>query len=415
MSRLYSFRSFLYILFSFTAIFALPATGAAQVGLGFNGTTQYVTTGITPSNSPLNTPTFTVETWFRRNGTGTTVSTGTGGIAAAIPLVTKGTSEAETAPADINYFLGINTAGNVLCADFEEAQTGSTPGLNHPISGTTAIVNSTWYHAAATYNGTKWQLFLNGNLEAELVVSQPPNAAVLSPFAMATSIRSNGTTIQGYFNGVLDEVRLWNYARSQAEVQAAMNSEVISGTGLLGRWGLNENTGTTAGNSVVANPSGTLINSPTWTTGATALAPPATPPAAPTGLAVAVSSAYQLNLSWTDNSNNETGFQVWRSDDGGAIFTQYATTAANAVSFQDTAVNSSTQYYYRVRAANASGTSAYTSDAYATTPAEGSTAFQFGASNAYVTFGQATSTLGASSPIPSSRRGWPRRTPARPT
>jgi hypothetical protein len=53
MSRLYSFRSFLYILFSFTAIFALPATGAAQVGLGFNGTTQYVTTGITPSNSPL--------------------------------------------------------------------------------------------------------------------------------------------------------------------------------------------------------------------------------------------------------------------------------------------------------------------------------------------------------------------------
>ena len=78
------------------------------------------------SSSTLNSPTFTIETWFRRDGAGTTVSTGTGGIT-AIPLIAKGTSEAETANADINYFLGIRNSDNVICADFEEAQTGSSP------------------------------------------------------------------------------------------------------------------------------------------------------------------------------------------------------------------------------------------------------------------------------------------------
>ncbi len=254
-------KSFFSILLSLLIFFN---TGYSQ-SLTFNGTNQYVTSGVTPANSVLNTSTFTLETWFKRAGTGTAVTTGAGGIASAIPLITKGTSEAENGPADINYFLGINTAGNVLCADFEEAQGQPNPSLNHPISGITPIVNGTWYHAAATYDGNKWQLFLNGNLEAELVVGRTPNAAVISPFAMATSIRSNGTTIQGYFNGVLDEVRLWDHARTQCEIQTGINSELTAGTGLLGRWGLNEGSGTTAGNSIAGSPNGTLTNVPAWT------------------------------------------------------------------------------------------------------------------------------------------------------
>ncbi len=50
----------------------------------------------------------------------------------------------------------------MLAADFEEGAAGASPGLNHPISGSTEILMGTWYHAAVTYDGTTLQLYLNG-------------------------------------------------------------------------------------------------------------------------------------------------------------------------------------------------------------------------------------------------------------
>ena len=55
-----------------------------------------------------------------------------------IPLVSKGRSEAETAAADINYFLGLDVtdpANPKVAADFEESQAGAIPGQNHPVVG----------------------------------------------------------------------------------------------------------------------------------------------------------------------------------------------------------------------------------------------------------------------------------------
>ena len=46
----------------------------------------------------LSAPSFTLELWFRRTGAGVGTSTGTGGIANAIPLITKGRAEAERRP-----------------------------------------------------------------------------------------------------------------------------------------------------------------------------------------------------------------------------------------------------------------------------------------------------------------------------
>ena len=84
-------------------------------------------------------------------------STGNGGIASAIPLITKGRAEAEASNVDMNYFLGIDSATNRLVVDFEEGAAGSSPGLNHPFSGTTAVTSNVWHHAAATYDGTSWR------------------------------------------------------------------------------------------------------------------------------------------------------------------------------------------------------------------------------------------------------------------
>jgi hypothetical protein len=93
----------------------------------------------------------------------------------------------------------------------------------------------------------------------------------------------------------------------------------------------------------------------------------ASAPTAPSNLTATAASTSQINLSWTDNSNNETGFRIERSPDGSTGWTEIATPAANTTTYQNTGLTASTTYYYRVRAYNASGNSGYSNTANATT------------------------------------------------
>jgi len=87
-------------------------------------------------------------------------------------------------------------------------------------------------------------------------------------------------------------------------------------------------------------------------------------PAAPSNLTAVIASATQINLTWTDNSNNETSFSVWRSTNGGpASATTVARTPAQGtstggtVTFSDTTVVAGNSYAYYVTAVNAAGAS----------------------------------------------------------
>lgn len=95
--------------------------------------------------------------------------------------------------------------------------------------------------------------------------------------------------------------------------------------------------------------------------------PPPLPPAAPSGLAATPLSSSQIKLDWTDNASNETGFKIERSLNG-VSYTQIATVGANVVTYTDTGLSPSTTYYYRIRAYNAGGDSAYSAAASAATP-----------------------------------------------
>jgi hypothetical protein len=86
------------------------------------------------------------------------------------------------------------------------------------------------------------------------------------------------------------------------------------------------------------------------------------PPAAPTGL-TASSKKHEVQLSWTDNSNDETAFLVERSTSANDGYVQIASVGAGATSFTDTLVIKKTTYFYRVRAANGAARSAYTNPA----------------------------------------------------
>ena len=75
-----------------------------------------------------------------------------------------------------------------------------------------------------------------------------------------------------------------------------------------------------------------------------------------------------INLTWNDNSNNETGFRIERKTGTTGTFAQIATTAANVAFYADTTVVTGTTYCYRVRANNGAGNSAYTNEACAAAP-----------------------------------------------
>ncbi|MFN8091455.1 MAG: metallophosphoesterase [Vicinamibacteria bacterium] len=99
-------------------------------------------------------------------------------------------------------------------------------------------------------------------------------------------------------------------------------------------------------------------------------------PAAPSGLVATASSTTQIDLGWTDNAGDETGYEVERSADG-VVFARIATLAAGATSFSNASLASATTYHYRVRATGAGSASGYSNVASATTlapPSSGVTA-----------------------------------------
>jgi len=100
---------------------------------------------------------------------------------------------------------------------------------------------------------------------------------------------------------------------------------------------------------------------------ASATTPLQTIPNAPSSLdAVAISSA-QIDLSWQDNSNNESGFKIDRKTGAGGSYRQVAIVGRNINTYSDTSLIEDTTYYYHVRAYNDAGHSLYSDEAYAMT------------------------------------------------
>lgn len=86
-----------------------------------------------------------------------------------------------------------------------------------------------------------------------------------------------------------------------------------------------------------------------------------TPPIAPSGLSVGSATSSSLTLTWKDNSNNETGFKVYRSSTQSGTYNEIATTTS--ASYTNTGLSASTTYWYKVEAYNSAGTSAQTAAA----------------------------------------------------
>ncbi len=85
-------------------------------------------------------------------------------------------------------------------------------------------------------------------------------------------------------------------------------------------------------------------------------------PAAPSNLITAHADYHYIDLSWNDNSFNETAFVIERSAGSAGSWSVIDTLSGNSTSYSDTGLSDGTKYFYRVNCFNSYGVSAYTNE-----------------------------------------------------
>ena len=252
------------------------ATGKYGKALVFNGTSARVT--VNDAVSLRLTTAMTLEAWVNP-------STVTG---AWRDVIYKGND---------NYYLEGTSSPNGAPA------AGGTFGTTY---GTGPLAANTWTHLAVTYDRTTLRLYVNG--------VQVSSVAQTGSIATSTnSLQIGGDSIYGqYFQGMIDEVRVYNVARTAAQIQTDMSTPIGSVT------------------------------------------PDTTPPSAPTNLTATAVSGTQVNLSWGAATDNVgvTGYRVERCQGAGCTsFAQIGT--STGTTYSDIGLTASTTYRYQARATDA--------------------------------------------------------------
>ena len=112
----------------------------------------------------------------------------------------------------------------------------------------------------------------------------------------------------------------------------------------------------TDGVQIASSENATAANRPKLTVIYTTVPPE--PPATPAGLSATAGVGTQIALAWTDNSSNESSFEIERSTDGSSgTFSLLTAVGANVTTYTDSGLNAGAEYCYRIRATNAGGDS----------------------------------------------------------
>src|SRR5258706_6673527 len=177
--------------------------------------------------------------------------------------------------------------------------------------------------------------------------------AITAAIWTGSCVVGNANALNNAFDGFVDEIRIWNIARTESEIQSAMNSEFSTPlpARLVAYWKLNA-----SGSDEVASHDLTSVGEVSLVAPGQigfcadicnqSVCPPPPAPATPSPCSASDGSNANVTVSWTDVSN-ETGYHVYR--DG----VEVATPSSNATMFTD--VPSPGTYSYCVEAFNESG------------------------------------------------------------
>jgi hypothetical protein len=145
---------------------------------------------------------------------------------------------------------------------------GSSHGLfnsGYKLQTTNAITIGVWTHVAVVKNGATFGLVVNGVAAVSFTASASfvHDGPSLS-FRIAARVDTNGVAPDGAFDGVIDEVRLWNVARLPAQIGQSMSMTVPpTSPTLFAYWRFDEGSGSKANDQETGYP-GTLVSNPTW-------------------------------------------------------------------------------------------------------------------------------------------------------
>lgn len=276
----------------------VPPPNGPGYALSLDGVNDHLTAA--PPALPAGNSPYTIEAWIRPN------SMHVGAVAAWG-----------------NY--GVNNQVNAFVLD------GS--GLinywwANDLSAPTPNLAGTWHHVAATFDGTTRRILLDGVVMA----SDTP----LGHNAGTANFRIGLANTGQFFNGQMDEVRVWNTGRTAAQIQQSMRRQV-AGTepGLVACWRLDEGAGLAAADATgTAANAATLVNGPAWVVSTTLPFAPTVSTLAPvngpagtatlSGAAMFNGAATTAYFEWgaTTSYGNQTAAQAIGSGNGSNTFSQ---------------------------------------------------------------------------------------------
>lgn len=131
---------------------------------------------------------------------------------------------------------------------------------HNDLAGNLVLEPNVWYHIACCYDKTAGRqvIYINGVLDAERSCPRP--------FLGSDRVRIGRAVGSWFFRGAIDEVRVWNRARSQAEIRADLRQR-LTGTepGLTGYWRFDEGAGNRVFDLTDGASHGTIHGGATWT------------------------------------------------------------------------------------------------------------------------------------------------------
>lgn len=145
--------------------------------------------------------------------------------------------DAIIAKGDTSWRIALNTSGK---AGFAGSDSFSE------VFSTTSVNNGSWVHVAATYNGSHAIIYINGVEENRLSAT-----ANIRTNDLAVTIGENLEAAGRFYNGNIDEVRIWNVARTTSEISNNKDKELLgTETGLVAYYKFNQGTDNSDNSSV---------------------------------------------------------------------------------------------------------------------------------------------------------------------